>query len=265
MAEAINTNTHNPNGHFESQKGQRRKVLTSKECIAYALANLAFPYTDVEASEDQFGIFIQAALDEYNNWRPIEKMDVLDAVTSALNKYDLNDMGKPYGRGISDVRIGTKENFFSPISGVFALGIPHPISHLSPDQYDLALRYIKTARKVYSSSPHWEWQEPVLWLYAPTGYGGPFVAGYTYWCDAMGPEEVRQADYKWFKDYFYNLVKRAVGEARDKFTGIPGPQAMALDGARMIQEANQAMEKLSAVLESKSYAESPPLGPGQEF
>ena len=219
----------------------------------------------VEAEDAQMGVFLQHALDEYNNWRPVEKFDVLDSVTSAINRYDMRSLEKPFGRGIVRVQIGTKENFFSPISGVFALGIPHPISHLSPDQYDLALRYIKTARKVYSSQPDWEWEEPVLWLYAPTGYGGPFVAAYTYYQDAIGPEDIRQPDYRWFKEYFYNLVRRAVGEARGKYSTLPGPQGFSMNGNDMVKAAEDALEKLSKELENKSYADSPPLGPSGEY
>lgn len=260
-----NSNRHPLNANQEASEGIRRKVLTTAEVYSYALASLGFPQVNVEADNAQLGIFLQAALDEYSTWRPIEKFDVLDGVTSSLNRYNLNDLEKPYGRGIVKVQVGTKENFFSPISGVFALGIPHPISHLSPDQYDLALRYIKTARKVYSSQPDWEWQEPILWLYAPTGYGGPFIAAYTYFVDSFSPEDVRQVDYKWFKEYFMNLVKRAVGEARSKYGGIPGPQGTAMNGERLVSEANVELIRLRTELEMKSYADGPPLGPSGDF
>lgn len=260
-----NVNTHPTDVHHVDGEGVRRSRLTKEEVFAYALASLGFPQVAVEANDMQFGIFLQEALDVYNNWRPVEKFDVLDSVTSAVNRYDMTQLQMPFGRGIVHVSIGTKENFFSPISGVFALGIPHPISHLSPDQYDLALRYIKTARNVYSSAMHWEWEEPVLWLYAPTGYGGPFVAAYTYYQDTSGPEEIRQTDYSWFKKYFYNLVRRAVGEARGKFSQIPGPQGHSLNGDKMVDKAEEALEKLEKELESKSYADTPPLGPGGDF
>jgi hypothetical protein len=260
-----NVNVHPINVHNDASEGIRRRVLTKDEVYAFALAQMGFPTVKVEADEMQMGVLLQAAMDEYNNWRPVEKFDVLDGVTSSLNRYNLRELEKPYGRGLVNVSIGTKENFFSPISGVFALGIPHPISHLSPDQYDLALRYIKTARKIYSSQPDWEWQEPVLWLYAPTGYGGPFVAAYTYYTDSLGPEDIRQADYKWFKEYFFNLLRRAVGHARRKFSAIPGPQGHTMDGSDLVREAEESLKLLSSQLESKSYADAPPLGPGGEF
>jgi hypothetical protein len=262
MVDSVNSITHPTTASFEANPGLRRRVLTKDEVIAYALASLGFPNIKIEATDDQFGILIQKLLDEYNCWRPVEKFDVLDNTTSVINKYNLRELNKPYGRGIVHVSIGTKENFFSPISGVFALGIPHPISHLSPDQYDLALRYIKMAKKVYSSEPDWEFEEPILWLYAPTGYGGPFVAAYTYYADCTGVEDIREYDYSWAKEYFMNLVKRAVGHARRKYGSIPGPQGTNLDGTELVKEAEDELKRLSSILESKSYSDAPPISPG---
>lgn len=256
-----NLNRHAENAKFESTPGIRRRVMTRERLMNYAMAQLGFPQVTVEIDPIQEGVLFEMLLDEYNRWLPLEKHDVVETVSSGQNFYNLNDLNRPYGRGITEVRVVSKENFFSPISGVFALGIPHPISHLSPDQYDLALRYIFTAKKVYSSEPDWLWEEPVLWLYAPTGFGGPFTAAYSYSQDAIDTQDIPQEDWSWCMRFFYNLVKLAVGEARGKFGTIPGPAGQELRGVDLAKEASEALDKLSEEIESKSYARVPPLGP----
>jgi len=261
-----NVNAHPQNSQFENTSGIRRRVLTLDRIKAQAIARLGFSGVkrrgvDVEIEEDQMGILWELTLDEYNKWLPLIKRDVISATSGTRNQYDLRTLNKPYGRGLVDVRIAAKEDFFSPISGVFALGIPHPISHLSPDQYDLAVRYINLAKKIYSSEPDWEWEEPILWLYAPSGFGGPFVAAYQYHQDAAAPEDIPQEDWKWAQDYFFNLVKYAVGESRGKFGTIPGPAGQSIRGEAMASEATEALDRLREDIETKSYARVAPLGP----
>ena len=264
MPESKNLNAHPPNARNENTPGIRRRALTRARLESFSLAKLGYPKVDVEITSLQFNEVWEKVLDEYNRWLPLEKQDVITAVSGSVNRYDLSEavLNKPFGRGITDVRIASKEEFFSPISGVFALGIPHPISHLAPDQYDLALRYISTAKKIYSSEPDWLWEEPVLWLYAPSGFGGPFVAGYRYSQDIFAPEDFPQEDWSWTLDYFAALVKEMVGEARGKFGTIPGPDAQPIRGESLAAEARDRQKELEEQLESKSYCRVPPLGPG---
>jgi hypothetical protein len=262
MAEDKNLNAHPPNAKNENTPGIRRRVLTRDRMESYALAKLGFPKVDVEITPMQFGEAYEKTLDEYNKWLPLEKHDVITATSATVNQYDLQALNKPFGRGVTDVRVASKEEFFSPISGVFALGIPHPISHLSPDQYDLALRYIFTSKKIYSSEPDWLWEEPILWLYAPTGFGGPFVGAYRYSQDVMDPADLPQEDWSWFLEYNFNIVKEMVGEARGKFSVVPGPESTPIRGEAMSQEARDRQVELEQQIESKSYCRVPPLGPG---
>jgi hypothetical protein len=262
MAEDKNLNTHPANARNESTSGIRRRVLTRERVESYALASLGFPKVDVEITPQQFGEAWERTLDEYNKWLPLEKHDVITATSATVNQYDLLALNKPFGRMVTDVRIASKEEFFSPISGVFALGIPHPVSHLSPDQYDLALRYIFTAKKIYSSEPDWLWEEPILWIYAPSGFGGPFIAAYRYSQDSIDPGDVPQEDWGWVLDYNYNQVKKMVGEARGKFGVVPGPDSTPIRGAELADAAEEKLTELSQELEAKSYCRVPPLGPG---
>jgi len=254
-----NLNAVPENVRFASSEGVRRKALTLDGIYDYALARLGFPIVDVEAQRTQLDVLWERVLDEYNKYLPVQKMDCLNTVSSSIHEYNFRTLERPYGRGLQDVAIVSKQQFFAPISGVFALGIPHPISHLSPDQYDIALRYIGAAKKVYSSDMDWEWEEPVLWLFAPTGYGGPFSVAYTYLQDCSSPSDMPAEDWGWVKDYFLAMLKCAVGEARGKFGGIPGPAAQTLRGGAMISEAREEMKSLEQEILSRSHARTPPL------
>jgi hypothetical protein len=256
-----NVNRHLPNVQQESE-GIRVSSLTANQVYAYALSQLGIPKVAVEADTSQLGVFLDKTLRTYSRWLPVEKYDVLENTTSAINRYDLQALRRPYGRGVVDARIATQEQFFSPVSGVFSLGIPHPISHLSPDHYDLALRYIKTARKVYSSSPDWQWEEPFLWVYAPSGYGAPFVVPYMYLASATRSEDIPDMDHVWVMDYFLALLKQAVGYVRSKYQGIPGPSPLQMDGLELRREGREEQDRLETELKNRSLARVPPLGPG---
>jgi len=254
-----NSNRINPNVNFDSSEGIRRPQMDETEVKSYVLSQIGFPVTEVELKPEQFTHLIRRVLDEYNKWLPVYKHGLLTGVSSLINSYDLQTLQIPYGRAIVDVEIISKQQFFAPIAGVFALGIPHPISHLSPDQYDLSLRYIGAAKKVYSSDMEWEWSEPILWLYAPTGYGGPFNCAYLYIADCSAPSDIQTEDWGWFKDYTLALVKMAVGESRSKFGSIPGPAGQQLRGAEMIKEGLDSKKELEDSIRSKSLARVPPL------
>ncbi len=261
MVDDVNANKHGNHARREDNPGNRRKILTHEKLQSHAIHRLGYPHVDVEITAEQFEDVWERTLDEYNRWLPTVKFDILNA-TGGRQKYDLEALNKPFGRGVFYATPVTREDFFSPISGVFALGIPHPISHLSPDQYDIALKYIDESKKVYSSDFDWEWQEPVLWAFSPSGFGGPVSIAYQYHTDAENPEDVNAEDRGLVKEYYFNLVKEMVGYARRKFGAVPGPNSLNLDGGELVSEAQAKIEKLEEDMQSKSYGRVPPIGPG---
>jgi hypothetical protein len=258
--DGYNLNRHPENVQRGENQGIRRRYLKKEDVFANAFSQMGFPVMNVEIEPVQCEVLWERVLDEYNRWLPAQKLDVLTNVSSAINKYNLETLNKPFGRGIYDIKFVSQQEFFSPISGVFALGIPHPISHLSPDQYALALQYIKVARKIYSSEPDWQWEEPILWLYSPTGYGGPFHAAYAYFQDSSSAEDIPQDDHGWVKDYFLALLKIAVGEARGKFPMLPGPYGQQIRGSEVTTEGQQEKLRLEDQIQTRSYARVPPFG-----
>lgn len=261
----VNLNEWPQSAMFGTSAGGRRKHMTKEDVFEYALHQLGFPVVEVEIEAPQLSSFLSLAFDVYNKFKPVLKMNVLKGVSSSINSYNLRDLNIPYGRGVVDAVVVSRDQFFSPISGVFALGIPHPISHLSPDQYDLALRYINEAKKVYSSTFEWDWEDPILLAHAPSGLGGAFSIAYTYVADAQVPDDIPAYDHAWFKKYFYSHVMLAVGEGRVKFDTVPGPFIQKLNGDLLVRRADEKIAALDLQIENESYAYTPPLGPSGKY
>jgi hypothetical protein len=60
--------------------------------------------------------------------------------------------------------------------------------------------------------------------------------------------------FPWIQEYAYSFAKRIVGEAREKFASIAGPQGgTQLNGATLKGEAQAEMEKLEQEL--KDYVD----------
>jgi len=60
--------------------------------------------------------------------------------------------------------------------------------------------------------------------------------------------------FPWIQEYAYSFAKRIVGEAREKFASIAGPQGgTQLNGATLKGEATAEMEKLEQEL--KDYVD----------
>lgn len=247
------------NVHFANQDGIRREALTEEDVLENTLALLGAPVVKVELRPAQFSVIMKRVLDEYNKWLPVYKLGVISGVSSSIQEYDFLELDAPYGRKVVDVAVVSKNQFFAPVSGVFALGIPHPISHLAPDQFDIALRYIGAAKKIYSSELDWEWQEPKLFLHAPASYGGPFDLAYQYLTTANEPNDVTEEDWGWFKDYHLALSKIVLGNIRGKFKSIPGPAGQDIRGSELIDEGKEEKKQLEEDIRSKSAARVPPL------
>jgi hypothetical protein len=93
--------------------------------------------------------------------------------------------------------------------------------------------------KIYSSAVDQLGETIMLWIYN------------------VKPDQMLFNDpyaFPWLQDYAYSFAKRIVGEAREKFATIAGPQGgTQLNGAALKQEAQAEMEKLEEDL--KTYVD----------
>lgn len=77
------------------------------------------------------------------------------------------------------------------------------------------------------------------------------------WLYNYKPDQILLSDimsFPWIQEYAYALVKYTVGESREKFVSIPGPQGgTSLNGSALKTEAQALMDKLE--LELQNYAD----------
>lgn len=219
---------------------------------------LGEPRISVELTNLALNAAITITLDEYNKWLARRKMDVIDPVFSGIQSYNLKELKKPFGRGITKIDFTEREQFFSPVGGVFSLGIPTPIAQRSLEQFDIALRYIETARRVFSSEPGHLWEEPILFIFAPEGFGIPLRATYTYY-EHVRIGELPDYHHNWIRKYALAWSKIALGHVRRKFNSVPGPQGgdINLDGAELVTEGNDATQRLEEEIMKISHAVEP--------
>ena len=108
-----------------------------------------------------------------------------------------------------------------------------PVSTTSVSGFDLS----KT--RIYSNAVNPAVESVLLWIYNTK------------------PDQMLFNDpyaFPWLQEYAYSFAKRIVGEAREKFSTIAGPQGGAtLNGAALKQEAQAEMDALEQQL--KDYAE----------
>jgi hypothetical protein len=86
----------------------------------------------------------------------------------------------------------------------------------------------------------------------PNGFEDVLLHLYNYKPDAMILNDYQA--FPWVQEYAYSFAKLIVGEAREKFASLPGPQGgTQLNGATLKGEAKAEMEKLEQEL--KDYVD----------
>jgi hypothetical protein len=112
--------------------------------------------------------------------------------------------------------------------------------------YDFYQQYVELAARMFGGFINYTWN-PVtkkLQLIRDPRGSGEVVLLWTY---NLRPEITLLADYQisqWFRDFMVGAAKQIIGEAREKFASIAGPQGgTALNGAAMKSEGQTIMDK----------------------
>ena len=112
--------------------------------------------------------------------------------------------------------------------------------------YDFYQQYVELAARMFGGYINYTWN-PVtkkLQLIRDPRGSEEVVLLWTY---NLRPEIVLLSDYQisqWFRDYMVGAAKYIIGEARDKFASIAGPQGgSTLNGAAMKNEGQAMMDK----------------------
>jgi hypothetical protein len=127
--------------------------------------------------------------------------------------------------------------------------------------YDFYSQYVELAGRMFGAYMNYTWNpvtKKLQLIRDPKGTGESVLL----WCYNLKPEFNLLSDFQivqWIRDYMTANCKLIIGEAREKFGTIAGPQGGGtLNGAAMKAEAQVSMDKL--VEELKNYVDgSQPL------
>ena len=113
--------------------------------------------------------------------------------------------------------------------------------------YDFYSQYVELAGRMFGAYMNYTWNpvtKKLQLIRDPKGTGESVLL----WVYQLKPEIQLLADYQisqWIKDYMVANSKMSIGEAREKFAQIAGPQGGGqLNGAAMKSEAKEAMADL---------------------
>lgn len=127
--------------------------------------------------------------------------------------------------------------------------------------YDFYSQYVELAGRMFGAYMNYTWNpvtKKLQLIRDPKGTGEAVLL----WCYNLKPEFNLLSDFQivqWIRDYMVANCKLIIGEAREKFGTIAGPQGGGtLNGTAMKAEAQASMDKL--VEELKNYVDgSQPL------
>jgi len=112
--------------------------------------------------------------------------------------------------------------------------------------YDFYQQYVELAARMFGGYINYTWNPVTKRLQLirdPRGTGEVVLL----WTYNLRPEIVLLSDYQiiqWFRDYMTGASKYIIGEAREKFTNIAGPQGGGtLNGAAMKSEGQAQMDR----------------------
>lgn len=113
--------------------------------------------------------------------------------------------------------------------------------------YDYYTQYVELAARMFGGFINYTWNpvtKKLQLIRNPPGYGEWILL----WTYNLKPEIQLLSDYQisqWVRDFMVASTKMIIGEAREKFAGIAGPQGgTSLNGAAMKAEAQTQMDGL---------------------
>jgi hypothetical protein len=112
--------------------------------------------------------------------------------------------------------------------------------------YDFYQQYVELAARMFGGYINYTWNpvtKKLQLIRDPKGFGEVVLL----WTYNLRPEIALLSDYQisqWFRDYMVGAAKYIIGEAREKFGTIAGPQGGGtLNGAAMKSEGQAMMDK----------------------
>jgi hypothetical protein len=216
---------------------------------------------DVEADKEHFDMGIKQALIRYRqrSSNSVEEsyafLDLYPETQEYILPNTVMDVKAIYRRGIGSVT-GTTASQFEPFSSGYLntyMLVAGRVGGLA--SYELFTQYQEMAMKMFGGFMNFTWNKVTkkLTLTRKIPYGG--IQGsdivkesVLLWTYNYKPDIVLLNDpqaFPWIQDYAYALTSISIGQAREKFATIAGPQGgTTLNGTALKQEGQALLDKL---------------------
>ena len=269
-----NTYTGTGAGHiaFDANLAAQLTQVSSlqNDIIDYIRLRLGYGMIDVEADKEHFDMGIKQALIRYRqrSSNSVEESYVFLDVYPETQEYILPnyiiDVKQIYRRGIGSVT-GTTASQFEPFASGYLntyMLVAGRVGGLA--NYELFTQYQELAMKMFGGFMNFTWNKVTkkLTLTRKIPYGG--IQGsdivkesVLLWTYNYKPDIVILNDpqsFPWIQDYAYALTSISIGQAREKFATIAGPQGgTTLNGTALKAEGQALLDKLDE--EIKNYVD----------
>lgn len=233
------------------------------EIVDYIRMRLGDGIVDVESEKEHYEMGIKQALVKYRqrSGNSVEEsyafLDLLPETQEYILPPEIQTVRAVYRRGVGTIT-GTSATQFEP----FASGYLNTYMLTNGRvggllNYELFVDYQKLSMKMFGGIMNFHFnpttKKLTLIRKMPYKYAGlnqtESVLLHVY---NTKPDQMILNDtyaFPWIQEYAYSFVKRIIGEARSKYSTVPGPQGgTSLNGDTLKQEAQIEMERLEEEL-----------------
>lgn len=224
-----------------------------KQLIEYVQLQLGDQIIDVEldpahyeaAYQRTLGVYRQRAQNAYEE--SYSFMELLDNVNEYTLPQEVTQVRQIFRRTIG-LGTGSGASSFDPFGAatlnVYLLNFNQAAGGLAT--YDFYNQYVELAARMFGGYINFTWNpvtKKLQLIRDPKGTGEVVLL----WTYNLRPEIVLLSDHQigqWFRDHMTGAAKYIIGEAREKFGTIAGPQGGGtLNGAQMKAEGQAMMDK----------------------
>lgn len=223
------------------------------EIIDYIKARLGDSMIDVELNAEDYRIAIKQSLIRYRQRAEHsveESFAFLDLIPDTQEYFlpkEVMSVKQVFRRGLGGLTNATQfEPFSSGFLNTYML-VAGRVGGLT--NYELFVDYQKLTMTMFGGYITFNYNEATKKLVIHRRMPGEYsVESVLLWIYNYKPDQVILNDtrsFPWIQDYAYSMCKHMVGEAREKFAQINGPQGgSALNGTAMKTEAKAEMDQL---------------------
>jgi len=261
----FSANTGTGAGHIAFDANLQAQLTTvsslQNDIVDYIRLRLGYGMIDVEADKEHFDMGIKQAFIRYRqkSSNAVEEsyafLDIYPETQEYILPNYITDVKQIYRRGIGSVT-GTTASQFEPFASGYLntyMLVAGRVGGLT--NYELFVDYQKLAMKMFGGFMNFYWNKVTkkLTLVRKQPFGGTGAANtiaetvmlhvYNYKPDIMLLNDPQV--FPWIQDYAYALTILSIGQAREKFQSIAGPQGgTSLNGAALKQEGMELLKEL---------------------